>query len=647
MILRYIKLKNFCPYYGEQTIRFAIDKYRNVTVIRGVNGTGKTSLLTALNWCLYGDSFFKGNPREFVNRRVVAQAENVDTSVEIGFIDQGIRYRIERKCQWLRNNKTTFLLQKENEPADLDAAASDKIQSIIPKDVSAHFFFDGEKIDNFARPGNEDEIKNAVHNILRIELFERGITHLERVAQEYQREFKKYVPDELKALISEKEEKEALCVEISKEIEDELKKVKIAQRHKQDIDKVLVQFSETRRLFEEQKEIKANLKRLGDEKDEYEEKILQLANDSFIPLAKPVIQKALEILQSNKAPMGIPDAILNDLLEQMRCLCGRSIHRESPEYQHIQNLISQNVSPEFGIAARETENCLKQLLEDKVESIPSDVKSTLSAEQRLDKDIEANEARLDEIKQVLENFDDDDFQKHKKGQEKYEGEIRRLEANINQEKGRIKEIKTEIESLDKKINAAKSLEAQAERLRCCWQLAMESAAAMKELYTPHEENMRKDLETEVSDIFKKLVWKENSFREVRLSSNYELQVIDRYDGLVSPEISAGEREVLSLAFIAALAKVAVKEKLPHMPTERFPIVMDAPFTKLSDKPKENITETIPAIANQLVLFITDQELRYNERAWWNLEPRIGVQYELYFDDEIGITTINELQENGN
>ena len=647
MIFRYIKLKNFCPYYGQQTIHFATDEYRNVTVIRGVNGTGKTSLLTALNWCLYGDSFFKENTREFVNRRVVAQGENANTSVEIGFNDQGIRYRAERKCQWLRNNKTTFLLQRENEPPDLDAAASDKIESIIPKDVSAHFFFDGEKIDNFARPGNEEEIKNAVRNVLRIEVFERGIAHLERAAQYYQRELKKHVPDGLKAFISEKEGKETLYIKISEEIEDKLKKIKIAQRHKQDIDNVLIQFAEIRQFFEEQKEIKASLKRLGDEKDKYQEKILQLANDGFIPLAKPIIRKALEILQSNRAPIGIPDAILNDLLEQMLCLCGRSIHRESPEYQHIQNLISQNVSPEFGIAVRETENCLKRLLEDKVESIPTEVKSTLSDEQRLDKNIEANEARLDEIKRVLEDFDNDDFQKHKKAQEEYEREIRRLEADINQGKGRIKEIKTDIESLDKKIDTAKSLEVRAERLQCCRQLAMESASAMRKLYAPLEEDMRKDLEIEVSDIFRKLVWKENSFREVRLSSNYELQVIDRYDGQVSPEISAGEREVLSLAFIAALAKVAVKEKLSDMQTDRFPIVMDAPFTKLSDKPKENITETIPAIANQLILFVTDQELRYDERAWWNLESRVGGQYELYFNDEIGTTTINELDRNGN
>lgn len=644
MILRYITLKNFCPYYGEQTIHFATDEYRNVTVIRGVNGTGKTSLLIALNWCLYGDSFFKGDTRKLVNRRAVAHAEDGETSVEIGFVGQdNIRYRVERKHQWLRNNKTTFLLQQENELPDRDTAASDKIRSIIPEDVSAHFFFDGEKIDNFARQGNEEEIKSAVRNVLRIEVFERGIAHLKKTAQDYQRELKRYVSDELKALITKKEEKEEVCVRLSENIQDKLKQVEIAQKHKQDIDRVLEEFAETRQLFGEQKAITANLKHLNNEKDKYQEEIRQLANDGFFPLAKPVLEKALEILWSNKAPLGIPDTILNDLLEQMCCLCGRSIYPESPEYKHIQNLISQNVSPEFGITVRETENSLKRLLEDKIENIPVTVKSTLNEQQRLDKDIEANQTRLDEIKGILQNFDDDDFQKHKNAQEKHEEEIKFLEGKINQDQGRIQEIEADIKDLDEKIDTAKSLEVKAERLKRCRQLAVESAAAMQELYAPHEENMRKELEAEVSDIFKKLVWKEKSFREVNLSVNYELQVIDRYDGQVSSEISAGEREVLSLAFIAALAKVAVKEKLTDMLAERFPIVMDAPFTKLSDRPKENITDTIPAIANQLILFITDQELRHDEQAWKNLEPRIGAEYELHFEDETGITTIKQVE----
>ena len=206
MILRYIKLKNFCPYYDEQTIHFATDEHRNVTVIRGVNGTGKTSLLTALNWCLYGDSFFKEDSREFVNRHALANAENVETSVELGFVDQEIEYRVERKRQWLLDNKTTFLLQEEDEDPDFDSTASDKIRSIIPEDVSAHFFFDGEKIDNFAKQGNESEIRSAVHSVLRIEVFERGIAHLERTAQDYQRELKRYAHEKLKALLTQREE---------------------------------------------------------------------------------------------------------------------------------------------------------------------------------------------------------------------------------------------------------------------------------------------------------------------------------------------------------------------------------------------------------------------------------------------------------
>ena len=646
MIFRYIKLKNFCPYYDEQTIHFAIDEYCNVTVIRGVNGTGKTSLLTALNWCLYGDSFYKGNTREFVNRRVVAQAENVDTSVELGIVDQGINYRIMRTCKSLRNENTSLLLQKENEPPDTSTAASEKIRSMIPEDVSAHFFFDGEKIDNFARPGNEDEIKSAVRNVLKIELYERGIAHLEKVAKDYQSKLKRHVPEKLKELINEKEKKEALSLNERKNIENKLKEVKIARKHKNEMEEVLQEYKETRQLFEEQKKIATDLNGHRNEKEKLRVKIRDLANDGYTPLAKPAIQRALKILQSSKTPIGIPDTVLNEILEHMRCLCGRSIHCESPEYEHIQNLISQNVSPEFGIASKEIENSLKRLLEDKIEDFPYVIKSTLINEKQIEKEIEAKEARLDEIKVILQNFDDDDFQKHKRALDKFKGEIKFLEGEINQIREKIRGIKTEIETLEKKIAQEKSLKVDAERMRCCQQLAMEASASMKKLYEPHEENIRKYLQIEVSNIFKKLIWKENSFREVRLSSDYELQVIDRYDGHVSSEISAGEREVLSLAFIAALATVAVREKLPDIPdipAERFPIVMDAPFTKLSDKPKENITENIPTIANQLILFVTDQELRHDEQAWQNIEPRIGTEYELHFDDEMSVTTINRIK----
>ena len=54
MKLERITLQNFRQYYGKQRLEFARDQERNVTVIHGVNGAGKTSLFLAINWCLYG-----------------------------------------------------------------------------------------------------------------------------------------------------------------------------------------------------------------------------------------------------------------------------------------------------------------------------------------------------------------------------------------------------------------------------------------------------------------------------------------------------------------------------------------------------------------------------------------------------------------
>jgi len=43
MKLEQMKFNNFRQFYGEQTIKFTREAKRNVTVITGVNGAGKTS----------------------------------------------------------------------------------------------------------------------------------------------------------------------------------------------------------------------------------------------------------------------------------------------------------------------------------------------------------------------------------------------------------------------------------------------------------------------------------------------------------------------------------------------------------------------------------------------------------------------------
>jgi DNA sulfur modification protein DndD len=68
--------------------------------------------------------------------------------------------------------------------------------------------------------------------------------------------------------------------------------------------------------------------------------------------------------------------------------------------------------------------------------------------------------------------------------------------------------------------------------------------------------------------------------------------------------------------------------------------MDTPFGKLSSEHRASITENLPRLTPQLVLFVTDEELRDEARK--NLEGRIGKEYRLIFDPKISCTTIEEV-----
>src|SRR5258708_36673047 len=88
-----ITLENFRQYYGQESLDFAKDNRRRVTVIHGVNGAGKTSLFLAINWCLYGEGV--NNVGELISKEAIKLAspsESVDMSVKIALSNDGERY---------------------------------------------------------------------------------------------------------------------------------------------------------------------------------------------------------------------------------------------------------------------------------------------------------------------------------------------------------------------------------------------------------------------------------------------------------------------------------------------------------------------------------------------------------------------------
>ena len=74
MKLRSIKINNFRQINGEQEITFSSADDKNVTVIHGKNGSGKTTILNAFKWCFYGQTDFETSTDNILNNKAIFEA---------------------------------------------------------------------------------------------------------------------------------------------------------------------------------------------------------------------------------------------------------------------------------------------------------------------------------------------------------------------------------------------------------------------------------------------------------------------------------------------------------------------------------------------------------------------------------------------
>jgi DNA sulfur modification protein DndD len=244
-------------------------------------------------------------------------------------------------------------------------------------------------------------------------------------------------------------------------------------------------------------------------------------------------------------------------------------------------------------------------------------------------------AEKDDIGRQLKGASQEEIAKLERRRQEYQADVESHLMEIGHLIIQLGQLDQEISELAESIKEARKDERREQVLAEKVKLAQDAADAVRSIYETFAENMRQRIEAKTKEIFKGLVWKDSHFQDVRLEQNYMLEVIDRFGMPARPELSAGERQVLSLSFITAMSKVAQESV-----DVEAPLVMDTPFGRLSSAHRESITANIPALAPQLVLFVTDEELR--EKARENLEPRIGAEYRLTFNGATSCTTIEEI-----
>lgn len=646
MKLELMKLANFRQFYGEHSIKFSTDKERNVTIINGAMGAGKTSLHRALIWCLYGS--WDESTGELINKRALTEIPlnfKVEAKVQLTFTHAGERYTATRLLQaikisehaWEPVGELSFSLTKIAFGGQYETVRNpgNYIEFILPPNVSQYFFFDGEQIDEFAKPGHEEQVKSAVRNVLKIAVLERARIHLAAVAKDYQKDLRNRVSGKLEILLATQEHMQNEFEEEQNHLEELRAERLAARRQIEEIDERLGQIEAIRSWDKQRTEANLKLKASEQEKERLWADVADLTNRSFVQLVYLVLGKAMRLLDEKRErgeiPPGIREQFIKDLIERGECICRRPIAKDSEEHQHLTQLLQKSVSSKLANTVITCTGDLRSLLANSGD-ILGQIHAKMKEKANIDDEMDSLNQQLVEISNHLLGFDHEEIPSLEKKRKEYQERIYSLSGDVGHKEERIQLLRKAIEENKVFIGKASVSEQKAKRLQRCLNLADRIYGAVDKMCDVFASDMRQKIQREAKEIFQQLVWKESQFQDVSLSEDYRLEVLDRWGLPARRELSAGERQVLSLAFITGMAKVAGEEA---------PLVMDTPFGRLSSAPRESITRHIPEIPAQVILFVTDEELHSQARE--NLKSKIGAEYELAFDQATGCASIRQLK----
>ncbi len=185
-------------------------------------------------------------------------------------------------------------------------------------------------------------------------------------------------------------------------------------------------------------------------------------------------------------------------------------------------------------------------------------------------------------------------------------------------KEEIKELKSDWASLISKKSEYNETAKEVELLE-------ESSRIVNQILNEIVTEVRQTIEKKTNEYFLNLIWKKGTYKEVKIDEDYNLSVINKYGSECLGSLSAGERQVLALSFMASLKEVSGFD---------IPVIIDTPLGRISGAPRENIAKSLPEYLKdtQVTLLMTDTE--YTPKLKSLLSDRIGKEYRIDFNETL-------------
>lgn len=644
MRLQSIELTNFRQFKDEK-IQFAIDKNQNVTLIMGDNGSGKTSLAQAFFWCFYGTNSFQDKillNRFVANNMIPNQKEMVCVRVYLEHKQE--EYCVVRQQEYtkqyndsLKPQNSILAISKKDKNGNRTWLGTGKTESlknieltntindIMPQDLSKYFFFDGEKIETLSKEISSGRKSNnfveAVNSLTGLKATRNALNHLNpklkgsvigKLEDEYIGGSDKRIAELTEEIKKLKSEWQSANDDINSADES----IKSNDLYIEELENKIKTYAEAANL-QRTKTIRQNeLKEHKWRKYQSLSRIYDNLNrdnlfDRFI--CEWPVKEALVILSnSDVSGKDIPKLhgdTIKYLLKQKQCICGTILEENSKEWEVLENLINylppESISTSIGNFIKR----MKDKYQEKVYLL-NDARSDFASILTLDEQISQCLEEIDEIDKKLNGKD-------------VSREVNKLNELISNTKIYTAQLRNNKSALEKRIGgfsvSIQSKETERDNLakkssqNASIALAKKYAEALYDKfnveYTAKEIKTKANLQAYINENFKKFF---NGSITLQIDDNYAVKVSvnDKFNSL---ETSTAQGIAVIFAFLAAIIRIA-KENSAN---ETYPVVMDAPLSTLDNQRIKIVCDTLPQIADQVIIFIKDTDGKVAEQYFGN------------------------------
>lgn len=631
MRIESILVKNFRQYNSVE-IKFPKNRDTDLHIILGSNGVGKTNILNAITWCLYDEELHLGDvgaALPILNTAVSndlrtkgIKTADVEVSINLSSEESNSRIAFKRVAVFAINadnvfkqsSKLQIKLFERGEWSIYDdpEITQSLINKYVPKSINEYIFFDGEHLEHYFQQGQRENIKIGINTLTQADIVKRA-----------EESFEKYIKKELNPILANCDDKQVeQCqtkvdglreriqgqTDVVNAIKDQIKLCdeEIAAA------KAIVQHHEVLpKKIEEQERLDQEIRVAQEKRDRKWAEIKTFSREFYQLFALyPAIKQFFDFIKIQEKEGKLPPRIDKNLIEEILhsgqcCICNNTL--DSKARKLVQEMldsldISSNVSAELNRSMT-----AMQAFETKLRGYKQRKESLFSELNSLDKNIEDLAEDYKTVTLYINSIPN---------QDKIVAAVNSRNEYIQIQKGclvkqgaeelTLEELKKDLEiakkDLDKALSNNTKLQGVKEQIAYC-----ESCSKiLSETYTEILEECRNDMEKMTYDIFSKLIWKKDTFKEVKITEDYEFKLMNKYGDQTLGSCSAAERALLALSFTLALQYTSKHDAM---------LFIDTPIGRVDEDNRCNFIKTLLDIAKdkQVILTFTPTEYDSNVR----------------------------------